>query len=144
MREVTAAEVKGLFHHLVKKVGGLEAAASYLSVSFQRVSQLQSINCTDMPTIMQVVTLELAVGQPVVTGVLAEASTGEGASCVHRAAVVAMEQGVKALRLVHDMDADKVRESVEITAVQRAAIENVDAAKGLLDAATALQPGRVG
>jgi hypothetical protein len=72
MTTPTNAQIKGLFFHLIKSVGGVEAAGAYLSISHQRVSQLQSINCADMPTLMQIVTLEHAVGVPVVTRALAE------------------------------------------------------------------------
>lgn len=73
MTATTPAQVKGLFFHLVKSVGGVEAAATYLGISHQRVSQFQSLNCADMPSLMQVVTLE-AVSQPIVTSALAKAA----------------------------------------------------------------------
>jgi len=71
-----AAEVKGLFGQLVTVVGGQDAAAAFLGISQQRVSQLINPTCADMPTVMHIVTLESAVGQPIVTGALARAASG--------------------------------------------------------------------
>lgn len=72
----TSHQIKGLFFHAVKAVGGVEAAGAYLQISHQRVSQLQSINCADMPTIMHIVTLEHVIGQPIITRALAESVAG--------------------------------------------------------------------
>lgn len=44
---VLPAYVKGLFHQLVKAVGGVEAAGAFLGVSHQRISQLQTTTCAD-------------------------------------------------------------------------------------------------
>jgi hypothetical protein len=77
MSEVSPAYIKGLFFHLVKEVGSCDAAAAFLGISQQRVSQLQNIQIADMPTIMQVVTLERVVGQAIVTGPLAKSATGQ-------------------------------------------------------------------
>lgn len=74
--EVTPALVKGLFFHLVQAVGGVQPAGAYLGVSHQRVSQLQSVKHPDLPTVLQIVTLEAVVGQAVVTGALADLVTG--------------------------------------------------------------------
>lgn len=71
--EITPAYVKALFHHLVKAVGGVDAAGAYLGVSFQRVSMLQKATTPDMPTIMQVHTLERVAERSVVFDVLANA-----------------------------------------------------------------------
>lgn len=76
MTEVTPALIKRLFFLLVKEVGGLEAAGAYLGVSNQRVSQLQNPNTPDLPTLIQVTTLEGVVGLPIVTGALASAVQG--------------------------------------------------------------------
>lgn len=77
MTDVTPAQIKGLFFHLVGKVGGVVPAGAYLGVSHQRVSILQSVNHPDMPSLMQVVTLERVVGQDIVTGALSRAATGK-------------------------------------------------------------------
>lgn len=144
MREIAAPEIKGLFHHLVKAVGGVEAAGAFLEISHQRVSQLQSVNCADMPSILQIVRLEQAAGRPIVTGVLAEAATSEGGSCVKRAVVSAVEKSGKALRLVHDAYADHHLDQSEIQTVQRAAHDLDAATRELVTAVSGLQPGRVG
>lgn len=71
MAELTPGYVKALFHQLVQRVGKTEAAAAYLEVSGPRITQLQSPNYPDMPTVMQVATLEAVAGQSVVFGALA-------------------------------------------------------------------------
>lgn len=76
MSEVTPGQIKGLFFHLVRSVGGVEAAGAYLKVSHQRVSALQSTTTSDLPTIMQVATLERVANQSVVFASLAKAATG--------------------------------------------------------------------
>ena len=73
---VTNAQVKGLFYHLVKAVGGVEAAGAYLGISHQRVSQLQTPTNADNPTIQQVLVLEDVVGQSIVFAALARAASG--------------------------------------------------------------------
>lgn len=101
MSAITPAQVKGLFYALVKEVGGVEAAAAFLGISHQRVSQLQSPAHTDLPTIMHVVTLEAVVGQDVVTGVLSRAAGGIGAAKDLRTEVCeAVEASADVLRLV--------------------------------------------
>jgi hypothetical protein len=80
MSTSTPAFVKALFRTFVlKDVGGVEAAGALLGVSHQRVSALISLQSADMPTVMQVVTLEQAVGRSVVFGALAEAVEGKTA-----------------------------------------------------------------
>lgn len=74
---VNPAQVKALFHHLVRACGGVEAAGARLGISHQRVSQLQSANHDDMPTIMHIASLEEFCGQPIVTGALARVATGQ-------------------------------------------------------------------
>jgi len=80
----TREQIKGLFFHLVKAVGGVEAAGAYLGISHQRVSRLQllkdreGLSVEDMPTVLQIATLEAVVGQPIVTGALARAAQGHG------------------------------------------------------------------
>jgi hypothetical protein len=73
---VSRAEIKGLFYHLVRAVGGVEAAGAFLGISHQRVSQLQTVTCADIPTLEHIVALEAVVGQAIVTGALARAATG--------------------------------------------------------------------
>lgn len=75
--DVTPARIKGLFFHLVKSAGGVEAAGSVIGVSHQRVSILQSVNAPDMPSVLQIVALEKFVGQDIVTGPLSRAALGK-------------------------------------------------------------------
>lgn len=80
MTEASQQYVKALFRTFVlKDVGGVDAAGALMGVSHQRVSQLISLNTADMPTIMQVVALEQAVGRAVITSALAEAVEGKEA-----------------------------------------------------------------
>lgn len=76
MTEASPAFVKGLFAQLVTAVGGNEAAGAYIGVCHQRVSQLKRVNCPDMPTILQVVVLQQAVGLPIVTDALSDLVAG--------------------------------------------------------------------
>lgn len=71
-------QIKGLFFQLVQAVGGSPAAGAYLGVSEQRVRQLYNVEKPDdLPTILQVVALEAAVGRPIVTEALASHARGE-------------------------------------------------------------------
>ncbi|MBB4797988.1 DNA-binding transcriptional regulator YdaS (Cro superfamily) [Brevundimonas bullata] len=79
--------LKALFAKLVIRAGRQDAAAAYLGISRQRVSQLGSANpehARDIPTWEQVWTLEDACGQSVVFGALAlsiEPPTVSPAAC---------------------------------------------------------------
>lgn len=77
MTQPTAQEIKRLFSDLVIAAGGVESAGARLGISHQRISQLRSVTSQDLPTILQVVTLEVAIGQPIVTKALARAATGD-------------------------------------------------------------------
>jgi hypothetical protein len=77
---LTAAQLKGLFHQLVRAAGGVEAAGAVLGVSHQRVSQLQSVAGDQLPNVLQIVSLESFVGQPIVTGFLARLCEDSGAT----------------------------------------------------------------
>ena len=77
MSEITPALIKGLFFHLVKAVGGVETAGAFLGISHQRVSQLQAVHSADMPSIIQIATLEGVVQQDIVTGHLSRVATGQ-------------------------------------------------------------------
>jgi hypothetical protein len=95
------ARVKSLVFQLVKAAGGVEAAGAVLGVSHQRVSQLQSLNHADMPTLMQVVALEAFVGHPILTAALAASitSTDAGKSPLEEACEVT-EAAAELLRLI--------------------------------------------
>jgi len=80
MTETSQQYIKALFRTFVlKDVGGVDAAGALMGVSHQRVSQLISLNTADMPTIMQLVALEHAVGRAVITSALAEVVEGKEA-----------------------------------------------------------------
>ena len=98
---MTPARVKSLVFQLVKAAGGVEASGAVLGVSHQRVSQLQSLNHADMPTLMQVITLEAFVGHPILTAALAAdlTSTHAGKPPLEEACEV-IEAAAELLRLV--------------------------------------------
>lgn len=143
MTEITPAFIKGHFHHLVRAVGGTEAAGVYLGVSHQRVSQLQSVHSADMPTILQVLTLEQAVGRSVVFSALARAVEGAAAEDIRAAAVDAVTTGAQVLRLVSDKTADGRIDAAELQEIRRAAHDHLGEAQELVDAAQRLKPGAI-
>jgi hypothetical protein len=98
---MTPARVKSLVFQLVKAAGGVEASGAVLGVSHQRVSQLQSLNHADMPTLMQVITLEAFVGHPILTAALAASitSTDAGKSPLEEACEVT-EAAAELMRLI--------------------------------------------
>jgi hypothetical protein len=96
-----AGLIKALFHQLVGRCGGVEACAAVLGVTSQRVSQLQSMNCGDLPSLSLIVKLERFVGEAIVTGGLAnavrrDAQPGDLGRETRQAtyAAVALQQGV--------------------------------------------------
>ena len=72
MTEISRKQIKGLFYHLVQAVGKSTAAASFLGISEQRVRHLYNTQNDDLPTLMQIITLEAVCGQAIVTGALAD------------------------------------------------------------------------
>lgn len=80
MTEITPGYIKGLFHHLVRAVGGVEAAGAYLEISAERVSQYQRAQHPDVPSIMHVARLEAAAGQSIVFAALAKAAAGNAST----------------------------------------------------------------
>lgn len=78
MSALSDGQIKAAFFQLVKAAGGVEAAGAVVGVSHQRVSQLQSLNHADMPTLRQVRDLEAFVGLPIVTAAMsASIETGD-------------------------------------------------------------------
>jgi hypothetical protein len=139
-RALTPGEVKALFRLLVEKAGGIEASGVVLGVSFQRVSTLQNVNQPDMPTLAQIMALEVVAGVPVITGAAARAIEGERAADIADLAVAVVTSGAKTLRLVHDMDRDGKRDTAEIRDFTRATQEHLSEAQALADAAKAMTP----
>lgn len=66
--------VKALYHELVRRCGGIDAVGVKLGITHQRVSQLQNPNYTEhVPTLVNILPLEHWLGEPIVTGGLANA-----------------------------------------------------------------------
>lgn len=136
-------EVKALFRQLVKAAGGVEACGVELGIKHQRVSLMQAVDKPDMPTLRQIMALEVVARSPIVSGAMARAIKGEEVEIVSLAAVEAVQASAGALRLVHDMDADGHRDADEIRRVQKATQDNLREARELADAAARLSPGAV-
>lgn len=142
-RVLTDGEIKALFRQLVKAAGGVEACGVELGIAHQRVSLLQNQKAPDMPTLRQIMALEVVAQSPVISGAMARAIKGDAVEMVSLAAVEAVQASAGALRLVHDMDADGHRDADEIRRVQQATQDNLREARELADAAAALTPGAV-
>lgn len=138
---VLPAYVKGLFFQLVKAAGGVEAAGAFLGVSHQRISQLQTTTCADMPTVMQIVALESACGLPVVTGALARRLTGGPGPEVRDAMVGAVGSASEALRVVHDAERDGRWTAAEVTKAREVLRRNLEQAQAAYDAGMARTAG---
>lgn len=138
---VLPAYVKGLFHQLVKAVGGVEAAGAFLGVSHQRISQLQTTTCADMPTVMQIVALESACGLPVVTGALCRRLTGGPGPEVRDAMVGAVGSASEALRVVHDAERDGKWTAEEVARAREVLRRNLEQAQAAYDAGMARTAG---
>lgn len=138
---ISPAFVKGLFFQLVKAAGGVEAAGAFLGVSHQRISQLQTLSCADMPTVMQIVALEQACGLPVVTGALCRRlSDGPGPE-VRDALVGAVGSASEALRVVHDAERDGRWTARELADAREVTRRNLEKAQAAHDAAMTRQAG---
>lgn len=140
MNDFKPAELKALFDQLVSAVGTHEAAATFLGISRQRVSQLISTANNDLPTWGQVVKLEQVCGQSVVFGALArrvDADTATDALC---AAVEATSASNAALVAIHAARADGIVEDHEADLIQDRARENLEAAQRQFDAAMRVRP----
>lgn len=141
-RALTDGEVKALFRQLVKAAGGVEAAAVELGVKHQRVSLLQSASAPDMPTLRQIMTLEVVAQQDVVTGAASRAVKGEEDETLAGAMVEAVQATADALGAVHAMEADGVRTDAEVRSVQAKTQRALREAQQAADAAARLKPGR--
>lgn len=119
---------KVLFMTLVRLIGGCDAAGAMLGISHQRVSQLQSLNHADMPTLMQVHILEMALGQPIVSGALARLAVGRtcGVDLIKEAA-----EAVAAVSSVLDACVKGATQRDALIAVSRARKELDDVAASL-------------
>lgn len=135
------ALIKGLFSQQVDAVGTHEAAAVFLGISRQRVGQLISTSCVDMPTAMQILKLQRVTRQAIVFGTLARIDIGEdqGAEAL-TTAVESTATASRALQAVHAANADGVLDEDEIEAARDAARENLAAAQRQFDGTMRLRP----
>lgn len=116
--------IKGHFAQLVRIAGGTEAAGACLGVSHQRVSQLQSRSCADMPKLEQIHALEAFVGQSVVFSALAQMAEQEGATAKDalQEACEVTEAAAELLRLARSGASARDIEAAAL-AVQREAMD---------------------
>lgn len=116
--------IKGHFAQLVRAAGGTEASGACLGVSHQRVSQMQSKNCPDLPRLEQIHELEMFVGQSVVFGALARMAEAEGAATKDalEEACDVTEAAAELLRLARNGAPTKEIEAAAL-AVQREAMD---------------------
>lgn len=134
-------DLKAHFRNLVTACGGVQPAATALGISHQRVSQMQSLNDDDnLPTFLQVMTLEDACGRSVVFSAAAHTIQDKADDEIAEAAVAAVADTAEALRLVYDMDADSHREPHEIRDVQSKAQNALRSVHKLTVAAARLSP----
>lgn len=141
-RILTDGELKALWRQLVRASGGVEAAGVELGISHQRVSLMQSPNTPDIPNIRQIMALEVVCGQPVISGVMARAITGEVDVSVSTALVEGVRATAEAMGLVHAMDVDGERTEAEIRRVQAVTQKALREVQEAADAAACLKPGR--
>ena len=144
MTEFQPTMLKALFSQLVDGVRTQEAAAAYLSISRQRVSQIMSAhpdNAKELPTWAQVFKLEQACGQSIVFGALARMIEGDDGKGAMAAAVASTAAATAALQAVHAAKADGVVETHEIDPIRDAARQNLIAAQRQFDEAMKLAPG---
>lgn len=73
---IAVETVKAYLDQLVDVCGKSTAVGAYLGISPQRVRQLCSLTCPDLPTMMQIIRLEAWARQPIVTSALAKAAVG--------------------------------------------------------------------
>ena len=137
-RALEPGEIKALFRQLVKAVGGVQAAGVELGVSHQRVSVLQNPANPDLPTLVQVLALEVVAGRPIVTGAAARAISGAADDSMTAAAVASVASSADLIARVHAMEADGVRSQADIRSVQEAAQKNLREAQEAADAAARL------
>lgn len=141
-RALTDGEIKALFRQLVKAAGGVEACGIELGISHQRVSVMQSPNTPDLPTLRQIMCLEVVAKSPIVSGAMARAIEGEEEACLTGAMVDAVTSASEALGAVYAMEADGERTVEEIRAVQQRTQRTLREAQEAADLAARLTPGR--
>ena len=140
MQHFEPSELKALFGQLVDAVGTQEAAATFLGISRQRVSQLISTANNDLPTWGQVMKLEQVVGVSIVFGALARLVEAVSASDALAAAVEATSAQSVTLATIHSARADGRVDDREVEAIQDQAREALEAAQRQYDAAMRVKP----
>ena len=135
------ALIKALFSQAVDAVGSQEAAAAFLGITRQRVSQLTSTAHADMPMMMQVLKLQRVTKSSLVFGTLArldvEVDAGGNALA---SAVDSTAAASRALQTVHAAKADGALCAREVEDIKDAARLNLEAAQRQYDEAAALRP----
>ncbi len=135
------AFLKGLFSQQVDAVGTHEAAAVFLGISRQRVGQLISTSCQDMPTLMQVWKLQKVTRQSLVFAPLGRLNEDDDREAEALAsAIESTATASRALQAVHTARADGVLEDDEIETARDAARENLAAAQRQFDDTMRLRP----
>jgi len=140
-RALTDGEIKALFWQLVKAVGGVEAAGIFLGIKHQRVSLMQSPGNADIPSLRQIMALEVVAKQPIVSSAMAQAIKGEVDESLTAAMVGAVTASAEAMGAVHAMEADGKRTQAEIRTVQKKATATLREAQEAHALAMALIPG---
>ncbi len=143
-RMLTDGELKALFRQLVAAAGGVEAAGIELGVKHQRVSLMQSPGNADIPSLRQIMTLEVVAGSPIVSGAMARAIAGEVDETLTAAMVGSVSASAEAMGAVHAMEADGHRSLSEIRKVQKTTTRNLREAQEAHDLAMKLSPGPAG
>lgn len=140
MHRFEPSEVKALFGQLVDAVGTHDAAAVFLGVSRQRVSQLISTSCPDLPTVAQIAKLEDVCGTSIVFAALARRNQCVTSGDVIKAGVAAAGASTTALATAHAALADGVIEAGEVDDTQDAARRALEAAQRHFDAVMQMKP----
>jgi len=142
-RVLEDGEVKALFRQLVKACGGVEACGVELNIKHQRVSLMQTVSAPDMPTLRQIMALEVVAQSPIVSGAMARAIKGEADEVLAMAMVESVQATAEALGAVHAMDADGHRSEAEVRSVVAKTQRALREAQQAADAAAQLKAGPV-
>lgn len=75
----TPQYIKALFRRLVKEAGGIQAVGEHLEISFQRVEQLYSPRCADLPQLTQILSVSEWIGSDTFFRAIADAISAKHA-----------------------------------------------------------------
>lgn len=144
MYDLDHGELKALFSNQVSSVGSHDAAGTFLGVSRQRVGQLISTGCPDLPNLAQIYKLQQVAGVSCVLLPL-------GAKASMRGRLDAMESGLAVTvagsdfcRSLHAALADGLIDEVEHADLVARARKTMEAGQRQFDAARALRTAEVG